>query len=1150
MRIKGWGIYFFSLLLFSIAASVFARSLPILPSGDHVWFATGHGLHRYNTAQDEWSVFSLESGLAGNDVRDIGIDEGIIWVATDGGISNSDVRFSDWRSYTTSDGLPGDDVRCVAFSEDYVWIGTSAGVARFDKLLEEWESFTEADGLAGDQVNDIVIDTDTAWFATSNGVSELDIEFDKWTSYTSESGLPSMDVTQAIMVGEYVWFVTDKGLARYDKQLRSWKSYTIADGIVSYLINDVVTDSEDIWLATEEGVSTYDAISDSWSVGIVYNALLPSKNVITLDMDGNIIWFCTDNGVSSYDRETGAWRHYTDADGMLDNSCQAIGITRQVFVVTEKGINFYDKGTAEWETYKFPEVVTGAVLRERSERGLRLDESGVGFDLSKEAQVRLSGSSSLEFWGFMKKNEWDTKNDISLRGTIPGGRSIVGFYDDTDEDDREYGVTYRGNDTDLLHEVTGGEFEARMRNSEFIEDMNLIGGGARLRKKFDGVRLNVEPRYGKQRGYFETDFLIYKTGTTMYELSHHNIIPETDEVIARKEKLQRGDYLVDYTNGWIVFHQEELIEEGSEVEVRYQYELSDDEDAQDDAPIERRLAMLTTGADIGDNYYAGLDMLHGDDVDVISLNGEGKKIGVGPVSMKLRPEIAYSRRQEDDLTTDGMASRAELIANAPRTQFKAEYEEYWEDFWTPGRRETRFGELDRHVGIFSRFDMTQWMPLTVRWQQDRSSDDDMVTTSEEDVRMNIVVSRKPYPTVALTGERDTARSSKEDSTRNAARADFQYELPESLLSLVKLRRMEVNSYYKEAYGSSMDERDRTQTGYVKLNLSPMEQFVLSASYKMNRAREKDADSADYRLRNELQRLLFRSTFASVDGIMSTLHLDDLSFRSRSADGDLVEDRDRYFAASLNLLPGAWVRSLEMLTLSGRYSLIQQTVPMASLDPESEEEQRTDSNARSLRLQANLRPHSTMLWTGTYDRVKSWIESVTPIRNTRKYRGEAEFKPGSKHRIVLEYSQEHEDEGASIQTRLYSPALWWETRWSQSWTTRLRSVLERRNIREEGAVSETGSTVTPSLSFRYTARELPYGGRLYISQGFSVSVYRAEIAMSDRSSETYSTSLTGEWKITRNFSFRTRAGLSYEDNHTQGKADDWSADVYVRALAKF
>ena len=113
MRIRNWGICFFCLVLFLLRTPASGITTPILPSADHVWFAAKHGLSRYDKAQDEWSVF-----LAGNDVRDIGIDEGIIWDAPASDVYNSDVRFSDWRSYTMDDGLPSDNVKCVAFSED------------------------------------------------------------------------------------------------------------------------------------------------------------------------------------------------------------------------------------------------------------------------------------------------------------------------------------------------------------------------------------------------------------------------------------------------------------------------------------------------------------------------------------------------------------------------------------------------------------------------------------------------------------------------------------------------------------------------------------------------------------------------------------------------------------------------------------------------------------------------------------------------------------------------------------------------------------------------------------------------------------------------------------------------------------------------
>lgn len=1139
-----WGISAFSLTLFLIVSPVFGKTPPILSSGDHVWFATEHGLYRYDKSQDEWSVFSIGNGLAGNDIRDIGVDEDIIWIATNGGISNSDIRFSDWRSYTADDGIPDNSAQCVAFSEDYVWIGTDNGASRFDKLLEEWESFTQADGLIANEIRDIVVDDETVWFATSSGVSKFEVEFDRWTNYTNE--LPSTNVTWTLVIGEYVWFATDAGLARYDKRLRSWKSYTTADGIVSYEINDIIA-GDTIWLATSEGISSYDSVSESWSEALEYQAMLPGKNVADLAMDGSIMWFSTDKGISSYDTEAGSWRHYTTADGLLDNKGQGIIVSGQVLVVTEKGVNLYDKSIQEWEVYEFPQRGSDTTDAGGDEGGLRLDERGIGFDLSRDAQVRLSGFSSLEFVDDsslkperVDEYEWDSESDLSLKATIPGDRSMVGFYDDTDEDDVEYGLTYRGNNTDFLQEATAGEFEARMRNSELIEDINLEGGGARLRKGFGNARLNVEPRYGRQRGYFETDFFVYKTGTTIYELSHRNIIPGTDEVRAGREKLQRGiDYLMVYPSGWLMFHKEELVEEGEDIEVRYQYEPVDDEYET------RDLAIATTGLDIGDSHYIGLDMLHGDGLDVISLNGESKNVNMGPVSMKLRPEIAYSKSEE----ADGIASRAEFIANAPRTQFRADYERYGDDFWTIGRRKTRFGDMDQHIGLFSQIDAAQWMPLTVQWQRDRSSDDDNLTTSEDDASANIIISKESYPTISLTGERETVASSKQDETENTGRIDLKYDLPQSLLSQIAFRRAEVNGYYREARGEGIDQQNKTQTGYAKVNLYPMERFALTTSYKLNKTGSRGTDSVPYQLQNEVQRLLIRSNFASIGGIISTFHMDDLQFQDRTENGDLEKDKNRYIATSLNLIPGVWTKKLEMLKFAGTYSLIQQTVSVKASESEASAE-RADSNSRSLRLQANLEPHNTLLWTCTYERIKNWIESIPPVVNIQKYRTEAEFKPGSGHRIILEYYQEGEDENSSLQKRLYSPSLWWETRWSGSWTTRFRVFYQDERINEQEETLETDSTLTPSFSFRYTAKELPYGGRLYLSQGFSLSVSRAERIGKEFDSETYSTSSVVEWKLTKNLSFRLRGSVSYEDKHAQEEENEASANVYIRALAKF
>ena len=1136
------GIALIFIMLLFINTRIFGMTPIILPSEDSVWFATKHGLYRYNKTQNEWNTFSSINGLAGDDIRDVGIEEGIIWVATDSGISNSDVRFNDWRSYST-DALPDNHTNCLAFSKDYVWIGTNGGVVGFDKLLEEWKTYTVADGLIGNAVNDVVVVGETAWFATSNGISKFDVDYDKWTNFE-----PSKNVIKAINAGKYIWFVTDSGIIRYDKKLTSWKTYIKADGIVSYLINDVIVDGDNIWLATREGVSSYDVVSDSWSEGTIYHAtfrrateeqtMLPSKNVASLAIDGDVIWFSTDKGISSYDRKTGSWRHFTSQNGLLDDLGQGIIVSGSVFAVTDKGVNIYDKNTQDWDNYKFPVVSVNEKLS--ADRGFRLDDKGVGFDVSKETQFRLSGISSLEFDDSSKLKperqdnyQWDTKNDLSLRGTFSDNRSLTGFYNDIREDNVEYGLTYRGNDKDVLAEANGGKFEAKMRNSDLIDDVNLLGADAHLRKSFDHTRLNLQPKYGERIGYYGSDFFQYKTGTSIYQLKYTEIVPETETVIADMEVLQRGiDYIVIYPNGWLMFPQEELLEDGENIEVQYQYKSQKGESEY------TRVAIMTTGIEIGNNHYAGLDALNEEGVKVVSLNGESKNVGLGALSMKIKPEIAYSRN-DNKPTDDGIGSKAEITATVPRTQLKLDYEGYKDDFRTP-RRETKFGELEQHLGAYSRFDAAQWLPLTLRFQQERS-DNNSSKITEQDAKANLVVSKQNYPTISLTGKGNKAITSDKEQQQTSIRTDFQYNLPNSLLSYVRIRKLEINSYYRESdQRNELDKyRIKARTGYLKLNFSPIERFDLSASYKTNKSLDKELKTESYQLRDDLQRILVRSNFASIKGVIIDFHLDDLQSNNRLIDGNLTSVNNTYMTTGMNLVPGIWDRKLRMITLSTRYSLLEQTVP--------KDNETADSNSRSLRFQMSLTPYSWIVYTGTYDGVKSWISlSLEPAKYTHKYRNEVVVNTGSSSKILLEYNQENENEGVT-EKRSYSPSLLYETKLKNNWTVKLRNVYNNYSVKNS-KTTEKRSTTIPSLSFRYMNNELPRNGRIYVTNTFSLSVDRSEHDMKEFLSETYANSLSIEWRFTRNLSFRVRGSISYKDNYSE--SDETLADIYLRLIAKF
>ena len=125
-------------------ASVYAEWGPIILPSDNIysicitpdgtqWFGTDKGVarHKGNVTLENWTVYTIDDGLADNYVQAICRDQdGNIWFGTRGGISVFDG--SSFTSYTVSDGLASNRILSLAVDhEGVIWIGMDEGIAWF-----------------------------------------------------------------------------------------------------------------------------------------------------------------------------------------------------------------------------------------------------------------------------------------------------------------------------------------------------------------------------------------------------------------------------------------------------------------------------------------------------------------------------------------------------------------------------------------------------------------------------------------------------------------------------------------------------------------------------------------------------------------------------------------------------------------------------------------------------------------------------------------------------------------------------------------------------------------------------------------------------------------------------------------------------------
>ncbi len=320
------------------------------PAGN-IWIGHGQGLSRF----DGRTWRSYRADLA-DPVSCIHVDgPGNIW----GGVPDGVIRYdrASWATFVGS-ALENRFIRAVTQdSTGAVWSGTEGGGAiryRGDGITV----FGVADGLAGNTVTGIARDGDALWFATSSGVSRFNGA--SWVSYSSTtSGLVSDDVRAVVRDGSgALWFATGAGLSRFAGG--SWTTFTQGDGLAGNDVHCLAADrANGIWVGTESGASHFDGAT--WTTYRAAGGTLSDDRVHAIHEDrSGRVWFGTEQGVSVL--ENSSWRHFTTADGLIDNRIRAILEDRNgtIWVAMQNWVARYD---ASWVIPGIPATVPSTAIR-------------------------------------------------------------------------------------------------------------------------------------------------------------------------------------------------------------------------------------------------------------------------------------------------------------------------------------------------------------------------------------------------------------------------------------------------------------------------------------------------------------------------------------------------------------------------------------------------------------------------------------------------------------------------------------------------------------------------------------------------------------------------------------------------------------------
>ncbi len=304
-----------------------------------MWFGTyGGGLAKYNQSTARFRIYqhspSQPNSLSDNFVWSIAEDSrGRLWIGTfNGGLNLLDRGSSELTVFRQDDSDPGsllsNDVRSVIEdSSGTLWVGSAGGLDRLNPLTNRFTHFThdpqDPNSLSGDRVN-VLLEGSSGdlWVGTRfEGLNRFDPTTGRFTRYQHDPDDPSS-------LGEN----------------RVWALYEDHIGA--------------IWVGTLGGVSVLDPntgeftryqhdLDDAQSLG--------SDSIFAFYEDpSGSMWIGTwGDGLDRFDRSTGTFEHFTEADGLPNDTIYGIEADAggQLWMSTNRGLARFDPVSESFQNY-------------------------------------------------------------------------------------------------------------------------------------------------------------------------------------------------------------------------------------------------------------------------------------------------------------------------------------------------------------------------------------------------------------------------------------------------------------------------------------------------------------------------------------------------------------------------------------------------------------------------------------------------------------------------------------------------------------------------------------------------------------------------------------------------------------------------------
>ncbi|MCD4683225.1 MAG: hypothetical protein K8R86_08085 [Bacteroidales bacterium] len=1082
--------------------------------GQELWLVSDNGLILFNTTLQTQQTFFLPF-LTPNNLLELFIEDQLIWAVTKMGLYVYSQASGVWREFAGNNYLSTSIIRNGFISPSEIWVLTEENVLVYNRMEKNWKILDYASGLSTTQFDASYISGGLAMLINQQGLDYRLSMGDRWRNYEIKSIIG--DRSRSVKNLFKNLFDNEAGgyipLGKFKWSWEGTRMTYIYDYERTYFNNGL---NEDPKVLSGERLD-------------IKSQLILGKTRTLSGFYNNIDYSETMYGIRYRSRENDILREFNWGDFRREPGAIPFGETASMFGSNvwlqagkkterfKRSLVSLKASTGQRRSQKTYEYYLGALKKFEIQIAdadyLRyiyysipgLDTTSIPENLeifiddlndsnnSPNTMENISIAGITGDYEILVATEdyyfYDKANVIRFSGNVSSVNTIVVRYTQNSQQFEEilqYDTifsTVRKNFYSLrAQKIIPSSFMFQMFDttgqsvpiSQFGLDVN---GDGRVDAEWvdygNGILFFPEEEpfpgevYDPNQPMSVYNFIPnYETEYSLIQLEHDDLVRGTEKVFLEGILAEGGnDYVLDYTNGTLVFVREGVVTTDTRIEVEYEYYLEE---------VKTRIHSASVNFSPSDNFYLqgdwtrfnkedSIEYLSDETEDLISLHSEIRH-KIGNYDVKITPGLAY-QNEEKQLT----AYYVEGLVSSSKVRIQTKYENYDKDYSNLHRPQTVLGDINSNLELFASIDAREDLRISGSWEKQQGfSDSTNSFPSERTGNISILFHRPNFPGWKGSYQNQETISDSGTTNKYFYLNNLEYQLPQKWAKKISFNNIKLEAQFRNGEQSGLElvgsDKQQFYQGYFRLNTNITDQFQTSIFYRRNTLNDISDNSYKTTLTRS-ERMLFNISFEEWRTLQVNLRIENTMDQGFYPDGTNKDARiSQYSQLNFRFSPGQIWDKLSILhfEFNVNQSLFGWGTPTQQISSWTWQMFRTNtdelSNSQLIRnyyIKNEFRPgvnyylYSLFEWNNQENSYGGSALKTDYWQLNEKL----EMKIGYKTRVNVQYKQYNQNQGYKRTTKYYEPSVWTEHRWNPNFQNVLYCLYRFTDSRDKNIESQ-------------------------------------------------------------------------------------------------